>query len=125
VNDNQESTHECITMLDEVKGTTKEQSLFIEKSKQSLLLANEDVFKIVNKINEISDAIINVNVDKDKILENIDHASEFSKDISKITSEMAASSEEQSAMVAQLSDMVYEINRMSEESKQASEVFKF
>ena len=125
VNDNQESTYECITMLDEVKGTTKEQSLYIERSKKSLLLANEDVFRIVNKINEISEAIIEVNVDKDKILGNIDHASEFSKDISKIISEMAASSEEQSAMVQQLSDLVYEINRMSDESKQASSVFKF
>src|SRR5690606_23470788 len=101
------------TSVMEIRSVTQQQEQYVEDTKNAFMQIFNNVSHISDEILAIASRVVNMNKDKDEVMDSAQSLSATGEEVSASVEELNATMQEQSAMVQQLAGMVETINSLT------------
>jgi len=112
------------TSVMEIRSVTQQQEQYVEDTKNAFMQIFNNVSHISDEILAIASRVVNMNKDKDEVMDSAQSLSATGEEVSASVEELNATMQEQSAMVQQLAGMVETINSLTTKLDEAASKFK-
>lgn len=112
------------TSVMEIRSVTQQQEQYVEDTKNAFMQIFNNVSHISDEILAIASRVVNMNKDKDEVMDSAQSLSATGEEVSASVEELNATMQEQSAMVQQLAGMVETINSLTIKLDEAASKFK-
>ncbi len=119
----QNDSKNTVSLMDEVKSITKEQTDSVFKVNESFNLISESIQNISQKIKTLSSFVNEINAEKNGIVSAIENISSVSEETAAATEEVNASVQEQTRAIEEVSLLADSLNTLSSDLK--NEIGKF
>lgn len=90
-----EDSKMAIEVMDDLRKTSEEQTLSVEKTKQAFSDIANAIYAIVDKFKSVNESVNKMQDDKDEVIRSIEHISSVSQETAAASEEMSATTESQ------------------------------
>lgn len=90
-----EDSKMAVTVMDNLRKASKEQSLSVEQTGQAFEDIADAIYAIVNKFRSVNESVNKMQQDKDDVIRSIEHISSVSQETAAASQEMSATTESQ------------------------------
>lgn len=90
-----EDSKMAVTVMDDLRKTSEEQNLSVEKTRQAFDDIANAIYAIVDKFKTVNEAVNQMQSDKDEVIRSIEHISSVSQETAAASEEMASTTESQ------------------------------
>ncbi|MGO4374939.1 methyl-accepting chemotaxis protein, partial [Paenibacillus sp. MCAF20] len=108
----------------EIRNVSALQEQYVEETKDAFQAIFENVSHIADEIHEMSSRVVEMERDKDDVMESAQSLSATGEEVSASVEEVTATMQEQSAMAQQLAGMVETIDSLTKDLAEAASKFK-
>ncbi len=99
-----EESKMAVTVMDNLRKTSEEQNLSVEKTRQAFDDIANAIYAIVDKFKTVNDAVNQMQADKDEVIRSIEHISSVSQETAAASEEMASTTESQMSAFEELQE---------------------
>lgn len=116
--------HENNASVSEIRNISALQEQYVDETKDAFQAIFENVSHIADEIHEMSSRVMEMERDKDDVMESAQSLSATGEEVSASVEEVTATMQEQSAMAQQLAGMVETIDSLTKDLAEAASKFK-
>ncbi|MDQ0061767.1 methyl-accepting chemotaxis protein [Paenibacillus harenae] len=124
IGQNLDFVHENNLSVAEIRNVSMLQEQYVAETKDAFQGIFENVSHIANEIHEMSSRVMDMERDKDDVMDSAQSLSATGEEVSASVEEVTATMQEQSAMAQQLAGMVETIDSLTKDLAQAASKFK-